>query len=168
MSMQIDAELKKGADCYPFCLGGGTGRGGWGAGGPSGPPKMWTCIKKSMPPKYTLILSRIHTLKPTPTVSLRLPTNRSDISYNLVLSTHNTLTSFEFHALNHTPTVSLRLPTNRVLHGGLSPRLETGIKPRPPPMNEPPPNLREVSARTRNTEETGEQVEIKITTIRYS
>ena len=31
--------FKKGADWYPFCLGGGTGRGVWEGGGEGGPPQ---------------------------------------------------------------------------------------------------------------------------------
>ena len=40
---------QKGADWYPFCLGGGTGRGVWGGGGPSGvsTPKSIHAFQKS-------------------------------------------------------------------------------------------------------------------------
>jgi hypothetical protein len=52
MSLQMDAELKEGADWYPFCLGGGTGRGVWGVGGPSGvsTPKSIHAIQKNKQP----------------------------------------------------------------------------------------------------------------------
>ena len=48
MSMQMGAEFKKGADWYPFCLGGGSGRGVWGVGVPSmvPTPKVYVPSKK--------------------------------------------------------------------------------------------------------------------------
>jgi hypothetical protein len=42
--------IQKGAEWYPFCLGGGTGRGVWGVGGPSGvsTPKSIRAFQKKV------------------------------------------------------------------------------------------------------------------------
>jgi hypothetical protein len=89
--------FQKGADWYPFCLGGSTGRGFWGVGGASGsvPKSPSIEIKKAARSVWTLILSwsSVHIYQfpvPFPQSALR----RSHIvlpppcSYKLLLTAH--------------------------------------------------------------------------------
>ena len=49
--------LKRGTDWYPFCLGGGTGRGVWGVGGGSGGSHSRSKLGRAFLQKFSCLLS---------------------------------------------------------------------------------------------------------------